>query len=110
MRLLAVSPSTDTAVLLGQIVNELMANVEKNVGLPFLTRLREASTGARKLAVTDKRKGPPQDQCRPSPGMRIVEGLSNKLAACVETKQEPFRLYDRGPDTSSLPTARKCAC
>jgi hypothetical protein len=41
--------------------------------------------------------------------MRIVEGLSNKLAACVEIKQELF-LYARGPDTTTLPTAKKCAC
>jgi two-component sensor histidine kinase len=79
---------TDTAVLLGQIVNELVTNVVKHVGPPCRITLREASNGALKLAVSDKGKGPPEDQRRPGLGMRIVEGLSKELGARVETRQE----------------------
>jgi two-component sensor histidine kinase len=83
-----VDVPTDTAVLLGQIVNELVTNVVKHVGPPCRITLREAPDGALKLAIIDKGKGPAQDQCRPGLGMRIVEGLSKELGARVETRQE----------------------
>jgi two-component sensor histidine kinase len=83
-----VDVPTDTAVLLGQIINELVTNAVKHVGPPCRITLREASNGALKLAITDKGKGPAQNQCHQGLGMRIVEGLSKELGASVKTRQE----------------------
>ena len=76
------------AVPLALIVNELVTNVVKHVGPPCSLTLREESRGTLKLAISDKGRGPIQQQSRPGLGTQLVEGLSKELGARFETRQD----------------------
>ena len=79
---------TDMAVPLALIVNELVTNVVKHVGPPCRLTLRGEIRGTLKLAISDKGRGPIQQQSRPGLGTQLVEGLSKELGARIETRQD----------------------
>ena len=83
-----VDVPTDMAVPLALIVNELVTNVVKHVGPPCGVALRGEAGGELKLTITDKGKGPVQEQCRPGLGTRIVDGLTSELGARMEARQD----------------------
>jgi two-component sensor histidine kinase len=79
---------TDMAVPLALIVNELVTNVVKHVGPPCRLTLRGKTRGTLQLAISDKGRGPIQQQSRPGLGTQLVEGLSKEIGARVETRQD----------------------
>ena len=79
---------TDMAIPLALIVNELVTNVVKHVGPPCRLTLRGKTGDTLQLAVSDKGRGPMQQQSRPGLGTQLVEGLSKELGARIETRQD----------------------
>jgi two-component sensor histidine kinase len=84
-----VDVPTDMAIPLALIVNELVTNVVKHVGLPCEVSLRAETGNALKLMISDAGQGPPRDRPRPGLGTRIVDAFSTQLGAHVATKQAP---------------------
>jgi two-component sensor histidine kinase len=84
-----VDVPTDMAIPLALIVNELVTNVVKHVGLPCEVSLRAETGNALKLMISDAGQGPPRDRPRPGLGTRIVDAFSTQLGAHVATKQVP---------------------
>ena len=79
---------TDMAIPLALIVNELVTNVVKHVGPPCRLALRGKTRGTLQLAISDKGKGPIQQQSRPGLGRQLVDSLSEEIGARVETRQD----------------------
>ncbi len=79
---------TDMAIPLALIVNELVTNVVKHVGPPCRLTLRGKTGDKLQLVISDKGRGPIQQQSRPGIGTELVLGLSKEIGARVEIRQD----------------------
>ena len=84
----SIEVTTDMAVPLALIVNELVTNAIKHVGPPCGITLQTNSGGSLKLTISDQGQGPAQEWTGQGLGSRIVKAFSNQLGATVETKRE----------------------
>src|SRR5262249_54967191 len=87
----SIDVSTDMAVPLALIVNELVTNVIKHVGPPCSIALRRNSGGSLKLILSDQGQGPLRGHSRQGLGSRIIDAFSNQLGATIETRRDPTR-------------------
>jgi two-component sensor histidine kinase len=82
--------STDLAIPLAIIVNELVTNVIKHVGPPCRIIVTRADTQDRLiLTVSDTGAGPSSGKAHTGMGSRLVQALVRQLDAQLETRQHP---------------------
>jgi two-component sensor histidine kinase len=84
-----VDVSTDMAIPLALIVNELVTNAVKHGGLPCQVSLEAQPGHPLKLMVEDAGSGPPAGAPFNGLGTRIVQAFSLQLDAIVETRKAP---------------------
>ena len=83
-----VDVSTDMAIPLALIVNELVTNVVKHVGPPCTVKLRSEGGNTLKLTISDEGPGPSKEGMQAGLGSRIIDAFATQLGARVETKRE----------------------
>jgi two-component sensor histidine kinase len=88
VNLASVEVSTDTAIPLALVVNELLTNALK-YGRPPYRVVLQAQEGRLVLAIGDSGSGPATDERRIGLGSRLVEALAKQLAATRETTRGP---------------------
>ena len=95
-----VEATTDLAVSLALIVNELVTNAIKYVGPPCRVELRKAGDGLT-LSVSDSGQGPAHD-ARPGFGTGIVNALATQIGATLEPMRgtEGYSIELRVPSSS----------
>jgi two-component sensor histidine kinase len=80
--------TTDQAIAIALIVNELVTNAFKHVGPPCQVTLRDEGETGFKLTVSDAGKGPSKGETHKGLGTRIVAALLQQLNATLETKTD----------------------
>jgi two-component sensor histidine kinase len=97
-----VDVPTDMAMPLALIVNELVTNVVKHVGLLCAVSLRPEIGNALKLIISDAGKGSPEAQLRAGLGTRMVDAFFRTTWCSRGNKARGRGLQDRanGADSS----------
>jgi two-component sensor histidine kinase len=80
--------TTDQAISIALVVNELVTNAFKHAGPPCHVTLQDAGETGFKLIVSDTGKGPSEGETRKGLGTRIVTALTQQLYATLETKTD----------------------
>jgi two-component sensor histidine kinase len=83
-----ITVTTDQAVAIALIVNELVTNAFRHVGPPCQVTLQDEGEAGVRLTVSDTGKGPSEGETRKGLGTRIVTALQHQLNATLETKAD----------------------
>jgi two-component sensor histidine kinase len=81
----AIEVSTDMAIPLALIVNELLNNAIKHVGPPCRIAMRISPLGTLTMRISDTGQGAPEAEPHVGMGSRIVAALGAQLEARIGT-------------------------